>query len=173
FEGTIEFYPEEGKYHMDGHRDCKVCMDPPETKKNDFKCTKCKKRVTVGVMHRIDELAEPDRPQGYKPKNPRPFHSIIPLPEIVSEIESVGVQSKRVKEKHMELLSTLGNEFSILLDIPIADIESHAGPVLAEAIKRMREGRINVSPGYDGEYGKITVFKNGEKETIVPQEKLF
>ncbi len=171
FESTIEFYPQEGKYYLDGHRNCKTCLTPKETKHNKFLCPVCGKPVTVGVMHRVENLA--NYPEGYKPKNARPFKYIVPLPGIISEVESVGVASKRVQTKFLNTLETLGNEFSILLDLPIKDIENYGGKMLAEAIKRMRDGKINIAPGYDGEYGKINIFDDKDRERLSSQESLF
>ena len=114
-----------------------------------------------------------NRPEGYKPKNARPFKCIVPLPEIISEIENVGVASKRVQTKFLNTLEALGNEFSILLDLPIKDIEAYGGKMLAEAIKRMRDGKINIAAGYDGEYGKINIFDDKDRESLSSQESLF
>ncbi len=171
FESTIEFYPQEGKYYLDGHRNCKTCLTPKETKRNKFLCPVCGKPVTVGVMHRVEDIA--NYRQGYKPKNARPFKCIVPLPEIISEVESVGVASKRVQTKFLNTLEALGNEFSILLDLPIKDIEAHGGVMLAEAIQRMRDGKINIAPGYDGEYGKIKIFNDKDRIQLSSQESLF
>jgi len=172
-EATIEFYPEEGKYHVDGHRNCKVRLTPQETRSNKFLCPACGKHVTVGVMHRVEDLADRDREEEFRPKNARPFYSIIPLPEIISEVEQVGVGSKRVQSVYMDVLTKLGNEFSILLDLPIADIEHTGGSMLAEAIKRMREGDVHIDPGYDGEYGTISILDDADRERLNPQTELF
>ncbi len=169
-EYTIEFYPEEGKYHLDGHRDCKTRMEPKETKKQKFLCPKCGKKVTVGVGHRVEDLAT--HPEGRKPENARPFKSIIPLPEIISEVEGAGVASKKVQTAYMKVLQTIGNDFYILLDAPEEKIKEGGGERLAEAIVRMREGRVYKEAGYDGEYGKIRVWKDGERKET-PQNKLF
>lgn len=172
-EATIEFYPEEGKYHVDGHRNCKVRLTPKETQENKFLCPACGRRVTVGVMHRVEDLADKAREEGFRPKGARPFYSIIPLPEIISEVEQVGVQSKRVQGIYMDVLTKLGNEFSILLDLPIADVEAAAGAMLAESIKRMREGDVHIDAGYDGEYGTINILDESDREKLNPQEGLF
>jgi uncharacterized protein (TIGR00375 family) len=156
FRGTIEFFPEEGKYHHDGHRQCEVSLTPKETIKHGYLCPVCGKKVTVGVMHRVEKLA--DRKEGFKPKGAPAFHSIIPLQEIIAETIKVGVNSKAVNTVYQKLLHALGNEFSILMDTPLADIEKTGSPLLREAVWLMREGKVNIAPGFDGEYGKIKIY---------------
>lgn len=155
FRGTIEFFPEEGKYHYDGHRQCEVSLTPKETIKHNYLCPVCGKKVTVGVMHRVEKLA--DRKEGFKPKAAPAFHSIIPLPEIIAETIKVGVSSKAVNTIYQKLLHELGNEFSILMDTPLADIEKAGSPLLCHAISQMRKGNVNIAPGFDGEFGKIKI----------------
>ena len=170
FEKTIEFFPEEGKYHLDGHRACGVSLSPEETKQHNFLCPSCGKRVTVGVLHRVSKLA--DRKEGERPKGARPYVNIIPLLEIIAETEHVGTGSKRVEEIYGNLIRELGNEFFILLDCPIERIAS-IFPYIGEAIKRMREGKISISPGYDGEFGTVHIFDDKESASFTPQESLF
>lgn len=164
FWGTLEFFPEEGKYHYDGHRKCQVCWHPLETIANDGLCSGCGKKVTVGVMHRVQELA--DREEAARDAMPmekrRRYHSLTPLPELLSEIHGVGPNSKRVQKAYFELLGTLGSELSILLDLPLEEIAQSATPLLAEGIRRMRAGDVHVQSGYDGEYGVIKVFTPAE-----------
>ena len=167
YHGTIEFFPEEGKYHYDGHRKCEVCWDPKTTLEHHGICPKCGKPVTVGVMHRVEELA--DRAEGEKPARIHTFKSLIPLPEILSEIHNVGVNSKRVQEAYEALLAKLGSELFILQDIPIEEIKKSGGEILAEGIHRMRKGEIHVAAGYDGEYGVIKVFKDDEIKSFSGQ----
>ncbi|MDP3724978.1 MAG: endonuclease Q family protein, partial [Nanoarchaeota archaeon] len=169
-EYTIEFYPEEGKYHLDGHRDCQTRMEPRETKAKNFLCPKCGKKVTVGVLHRVEDLA--NHPQGRKPEGARPFKSIIPLSEIISEVEGVGTASKKVQAAYMGVLQKLGNEFHILLDASEEHIKEAGGECLAEAIVRMREGKVHIEGGYDGEYGKVHVWDDKEKKGASSQRKL-
>jgi uncharacterized protein (TIGR00375 family) len=157
FLGTIEFFPEEGKYHYDGQRTCGMSLSPRETIKRNYLCPVCGKRVTVGVLHRVERLA--DRKEGFRPKGALPFYSIIPLPEIIAEIKKVGVNSKTVREEYFRLLDRLGNEFRILLDTPPGDMEKEASPLLREAVERMRLGNVHITPGFDGEYGKVTIFE--------------
>lgn len=152
FGGTIEFYPEEGKYHLDGHRNCGVRFSPEETIKNGFICPVCRRQLTVGVMHRIDSLADRKKPKK------ETFKSIIPLQEIVAECEGRGVNTKGVQKKYFDLLEALGPEFKILLDVPLKDIEKQGGERIAEAISKMRNGDIHISPGFDGEYGNVKIF---------------
>jgi uncharacterized protein (TIGR00375 family) len=157
FKGTIEFFPEEGKYHYDGHRICGVSLLPEETIKHDYLCPACGRKLTVGVMHRVEKLA--DRDFGFKPEGAPEFRSIIPLSEIISEVVNVGVNSKRVNKDYLNLLSQLGNEFHVLLDASLDDIERGSSTAIREAISRMRSGDINIEPGYDGEFGKIRIFE--------------
>jgi uncharacterized protein (TIGR00375 family) len=156
FLGTIEFFPEEGKYHYDGHRACSIRLSPQETIKNKYLCPSCGKKLTVGVMHRVEKLA--DREIGFRPENAPDFHSIIPLPEIISEILKVGVPSKKVNNAYLNLLSEIGSEFNILMDTSLDDIEKAGSPILRQAVSMMREGKVNIAPGYDGEFGKIRIF---------------
>lgn len=171
FLGTIEFFPEEGKYHYDGHRDCGVRLTPKETIKNKGFCPKCGKAVTVGVMARVEELA--DRPEGEKGKRARAYHSLIPLAEIIAEAKGVGPTSKAVQEIFYKMLDKLGGEINILNDAKLSDIKKVGGDLLAEGIKRMREGKVKIAPGYDGEYGKITLFSDKEREAAPDQLVLF
>ena len=171
FWGTIEFFPEEGKYHMDGHRKCNSCTKPSETVKNNNLCPVCGKPAVLGVSYRVEELA--DRDEGFKPKDAKPFKSLIPLPEVLSEVLGVGPASKRVNQLYFNLLQELGSELDILMDLPLSDIRAAGGDLVAEAIRRMRDGEIEPIPGYDGEFGTIKIFKEGEREDIKKQESLF
>lgn len=171
FWGTIEFFPEEGKYHFDGHRKCGISWDPKTTLKHGEKCPVCGKPVTVGVMHRIESLA--DREEGARKDNAHHYKSLIPLPEVLSEVLQVGVSSKKVNQAYESLLENLGSELSILLNIPIEDIKPAGGELLAEGIKRMREGNVTLNPGYDGEYGVIKLFEDDERDKFSMQLGFF
>jgi uncharacterized protein (TIGR00375 family) len=171
FAGTIEFFPEEGKYHYDGHRACSASLTPKETIKHNYLCPVCGKKVTVGVMHRVEKLA--DRENGFKPGGSPDYHSIIPLPEIISEVLKVGVNSKAVNNEYLKLLENLGTEFKILMETPLNDIERTGSPLLREAISRMRKRDIHIAPGYDGEFGKIKIFEEVERKKIKGQTMLF
>lgn len=164
FLGTVEFFPEEGKYHYDGHRVCGVSFSPQETIKRNYLCPVCGKKVTVGVMHRVEKLA--DRKKGFRPEGAPPFYSIIPLQEIIAETMKVGVNSKAVNREYFSLLEKLGSEFKILLDAPLDDIERASTPLLREAIDRMRSGDVHIAPGYDGAYGKIKILEEAERKEI-------
>ena len=170
FLGTIEFFPEEGKYHFDGHRQCGVCYSPGETIGHDYCCPACGKRLTIGVAHRVEVLS--DRDQGFRPGGALPFRSAIPLAEIIAEAGGVGAASKKVQDEYMRLLTVLGSEFAILLEAPPADIERVASPLAAEAIGRVRRGEVHIRPGYDGEYGRIKIFEDGERAEIGGQGRL-
>lgn len=171
FIGTIEFFPEEGKYHYDGHRTCGISLSPKETIKHNYLCPVCGKRVTVGVMHRVEKLA--DRDEGFKPEGSPSFYSIIPLSEIIAEVLKVSPNSKAVDKEYQNLIQKLGNEFKILLDVSLNDIESAGSPLIREAIARMRKGDLHIAPGFDGEYGKIKIFEAVERKEIKGQSMLF
>ncbi|HUT53134.1 MAG TPA: UvrD-helicase domain-containing protein [bacterium] len=158
--GTIEFFPEEGKYHLDGHRKCNARLGPEETRRNRGRCPVCGKPVTVGVMNRVEELA--DRPEGARAKGAAPFTSLIPLAEIIAEILGCGAATKGVAKTYEGLTRRLGPELFILADAPLDDLRRAGSDVLAEAIARMRRGEVIREAGYDGEYGVIKLFKKGE-----------
>jgi DNA helicase-2/ATP-dependent DNA helicase PcrA len=159
--GTVDMFPEEGKYHWDGHRKCGVGMEPAETKTLGGLCPECGKPVTVGVLHRVDALA--DREPGRYPATAGESHKIVPLPEIMGEIMKVGPKSKRVRQAIDELVGTLGPELDILLDLPLDEIAKARRPQLTEAVSRLRAERVLREAGYDGEYGKISLFAQGEE----------
>lgn len=167
FHGTLEFFPEEGKYHLDGHRNCSLCLEPEETKQLDGRCPVCGKKLTIGVLNRVDVLA--DRPMGAKPDKSKPFENLVPLPEIIGACLNCGADSKRAQETYFSLLKKLGPELEILRTIDLSAIESAAGPAVAEGIRRLRDGKVRLSPGYDGEYGKISLFDPGELEALSGQ----
>ncbi|WP_447009615.1 UvrD-helicase domain-containing protein [Saccharothrix hoggarensis] len=161
FAGSLEFFPEEGKYHVDGHRKCGVRMEPAETLAHRGICPECGKPLTVGVLSRVEELA--DRPAGSRPAGAAGFTSLVPLPEIVSEIVGTGPKSKKVLAEVDRLTAALGPELVILQDVPVDDIAAHS-TLLGEAVARLRRGEVVRDSGYDGEYGVITVFEPGELE---------
>jgi len=157
FEGTIEFFPEEGKYHFDGHRSCGVSMSPEETRRHGGLCPVCGKKVTIGVMNRVDRIA--DRAAGFIPEDGLPYYSIIPLAEIIAETLKKGVNTKTVNDVYFSLIHSLGNEFRLLLETPLEEIARNAPPLIAEAVGKVRAGDVNIAPGYDGEFGRIRVFE--------------
>ena len=169
--GTIEFYPEEGKYHYDGHRKCNIRLSPKESIENKGICPVCLKPLTLGVLYRVEELADHD--ENYIPPTAKDFYHIIPLKEIISEILQVGVASKKVAHTYEKIIHSLGADFRILKDLPIAEIESSGLPLLGEAIQRMRKGQVHCNGGYDGEYGVIKVFHPHEIESLLNQKQLF
>ncbi len=152
FWGTIEFFPEEGKYHMDGHRNCGVSLEPEETKAHGYLCPVCGRKLTVGVMHRVHALADRKRPLKSN------YFSIIPLDEIIAEVMGRGVNTKGVKTRYFDLLRALGNEFYVLLEAPLEDIAKADDEKLAEAIGMVRRGEVSLTPGFDGQFGSIAVF---------------
>ncbi|MFC1594878.1 endonuclease Q family protein [Patescibacteria group bacterium] len=166
---TIEFFPEEGKYHYDGHRDMKHSQGPDVTKKHKGLCGECGKKITVGVMSRVEELADQESRQ----EGRIPYKNLIPLNEIIAEAMNVGVQAKKVKEEYDKLILELGSEFFILLDADENEIRSATTPAVTEAVIRVRKRKVNVEPGYDGEYGKIKIFDSEERNFQEPQAKLF
>lgn len=157
FLATIEFFPEEGKYHYNGHRDCGIVMSPKETKDKGLLCPVCKKKITVGVMQRVDDLA--DRAEGFVPEGVIPSIHIIPLEEIIADALGVGVGTSSVTKEYERMIEAGGSEFSILLDTPVEDLVKFSNPKIVEGIKRMREGKVKITPGYDGVYGKISLFE--------------
>lgn len=152
---TIEFFPEEGKYHADGHRACGFFCEPRETKRLKGMCPHCGKPLTVGVLHRVDDLA--DREPGTHPRLAVPYRSIVPLAELVGDVIGVGPSSKKVKTAVEALVADGRTEFGVLLDEPPAELARIAPPEIAEAILRMRRGEVSIRPGYDGEYGAVSV----------------
>jgi len=154
---TIEFYPEEGKYHHDGHAVCKVCLSPAETRKKKFLCPKCKKLVTVGVLHRVEDLADRDEEKIIQ-KNFIPHKYIVPLKEVIAKVFGVGPASKKVAKEYEVMLKTLGSEFFILLKADIKEIEKNVSDKkIAVAVANMRSGKVKVKPGYDGIFGSVEV----------------
>ena len=165
---TIEFFPEEGKYHLDGHRDCKFSCDPVKTKKLKGICPVCGKKLLVGVLNRVDGLA--DREWGFIPKRSIPFKNVIPLEEVIAETFDVGSGSKKVLEMYEKMVAK-ETEFNILLDLPEDKISAISNPSIAQAIIRVREGNVHIEGGYDGLFGKIHIFDEAEKEKILKKPK--
>lgn len=159
--GTVEFFPEEGKYHEDGHRKCNVCLSPEETKKLNGICPVCGKPMTIGVLNRVCELADRDFNSTFKPDTAGQVYSLVPLPEIISEIMQVGPSSKSVTFEYEKLIQKFGSELSILQDVPVENL-SKDNPLLGEGISRLRQGKVIKHAGYDGEYGVIRLFEESE-----------
>ena len=171
FLGTLEYFAEEGKYHFDGHRKCGVRLSPVETIENKGLCPVCGRPVTIGVMYRVEELA--DRKTGTKRKDRHPYTSLLPLTDILSEVLEVGPKSKKVACAYQALLERHGPEFEILRKTPLDAFERHGPPLLAEAINRMRNKQVHIAPGYDGEFGTISFFKEEERHQLLGQNTLF
>ncbi len=169
--GTIEFYPEEGKYHMDGHRKCHLCLTPAQTRQFGGRCPVCGKKITIGVYHRAEELA--DRPEGYVKPQAKPFESLVPLPEVIASAMGFSVSSVKTGKIYREMLTSLGPEFEILRNVPEEEIRRRAGLRVAEGIRRLRCGQVEKIPGYDGEYGIIRVFDPEEVRETEGQMDLF
>lgn len=157
--GTIEFFPEEGKYHEDGHRKCNVCLSPEETKKYNGYCPVCGKPLTIGVLNRVKELS--DREIILPPSTAGEVFSLVPLVEIISEILQAGTTSKRVITQYDRVLEQFGSELGVLLDVPIDELRNFS-TLLGEAIFRLRKGKVIKKSGFDGEYGVIRLFEQGE-----------
>lgn len=158
--GTIEFFPEEGKYHMDGHRKCNLCLSPSETMKHNGVCPVCGRKITIGVSHRVEELA--DREEGYVKEGAKAFESLVPLPEVIAATFGCTAASKRAEREYMRMLSELGPEFEILRRLPLEEIRRVSGARIAEGIGRLRGGQVERIPGFDGEYGVIRLFSAEE-----------
>jgi len=171
FLGTYEFFPEEGKYHLDGHRNCGVTFSPADTTLHRGICPVCGKPLTVGVLNRVEALA--DRPQPVTPASGEDYHYLIPLPEILAELKGSGPASKTVLQAYHQSISTFGNEFTLLNEVPVEEIKKNSDPLLAEAIRRMRAREVNPQPGFDGVYGVIRIFGEGELARLSGQLHLF
>ena len=171
FCGTIEFFPEEGKYHFDGHRKCNYRSEPRNTIQKDGRCPVCHKAMTLGVLYRVEELA--DRPDGQRPEKHHPFYHSIPLADIISELLGVGPNSKKVQKAYHDLLEKIGSEFHILHQLPVEKLNQTDIPLLDEAIKRIRESKIHIKAGFDGQFGTIQLFTRQEREKLSAQKRLF
>lgn len=171
FLGTLEFYPEEGKYHYDGHRKCEISFHPEQTLSHNNICPVCEKPLTLGVLYRVNALS--DRPEGVKPANSHPYDHIIPLADILSEMLRVGPRTKKVLQQYHSILEKLGPELNILTRLSLEKIEEAGIPLLKESIGRMRKNQVDIAPGYDGEFGRIKIFEEGEREALISQKLLF
>lgn len=161
-EGTIEFFPEEGKYYFDGHRKCHLCLTPGEAEAYGGICPICGKKITIGVEHRVLQLS--DRVDGTERKNKKPFENLVPLPEVIAGAAGKTPASKKVQEQYENMLQTLGTEFDILRKIPVEEIRRQEGYLVAEGIRRLRAGQVKRTPGFDGEYGTISLFEPEETQ---------
>lgn len=189
---TVEFHPEEGKYHYTGHRNCGVVQSPEETRKKGASCHVCGKSLTVGVMHRVEELAEVKEEMKsvekksevgvvghYHPedKTRPPYVMLVPLQEIISEAFEVGVNSKRVQEMYEQMIAQIGSEFDVLLKVKVEEIAKVAGERVAEAVEKVRKGEIEMNPGYDGVFGEVKIWPageaGGEAKVATEQQSLF
>ncbi len=165
---TIEFFPQEGKYYMDGHRSCSISLTPAQSKKQKNLCPKCGKPLTIGVLNRSEELA--DRKEGFRLPKATPFKYLIPLKEIIAEVLGVGINTKKVKKEHELLIKRFKNEFEVLLNVSRKDLSTSLIPEITEGIIRARKGKVQIIPGYDGVYGKIKVFSQKERSLFSKQK---
>ena len=152
---TVEFFPEGGKYHYDGHRNCGILFSPSESKNNDNICPVCKRGLTIGVMHRVETLS--DRPEGFVPEGAIPARHLVPLEEIIAEVLGCGVNTVKVRREYEKMIAKGGNEFNILLYLSRDELTGLTQPNILEGIMKVREGKLKVIPGYDGVYGKISM----------------
>jgi len=167
---TVEFFPEEGKYHFDGHRVCDISLSPQESKKHNNICPVCGKPLTLGVLNRVEELA--DKKEVLSEKN-IPFKNLIPLQEIIADVFGQGVNTKTVAAEYDNIIKGFGSEFNVLLDADEQSIRSITMPEVAEGILRVRQGKVSLEPGYDGVYGKIHIFSGEEQKDLSKQSSLF
>ncbi len=167
FQGTLEFFPEEGKYHLDGHRACGQRLTPEQTEQAQGRCPACGRKITIGVLHRVEQLA--DRPEDFVPEHAAAFERLVPLPEVIAASTGFTAASARVTRQYEAMLQTLGPEFTILRELPLGMIEQTAGPCIAEGIRRVRAGQVTLLPGYDGEYGKIEILNPAEIKQLSGQ----
>lgn len=165
FKMTIEFYPEEGKYHWDGHRNCNVSFSPEEAKRFNNICPVCRRRITTGVLHRVEDLA--DRPEGYVPKGSIPFVHAVPLQEVIAYISNKGESSQYVRQLYSKLVARFGSEFNVTLNADIRSI-SEMDKEVGNAIGKIREGSVKLIPGYDGVFGVVDIFDRVKRK---PQGK--
>ncbi|MBU0634750.1 MAG: endonuclease Q family protein [Candidatus Omnitrophica bacterium] len=166
---TIEFFPEEGKYHFDGHRNCEVRFSPHETKQHKNICPKCNRPLTVGVLNRVDALA--DRSEGYVPDNAIPFKNLVPLDEIIAAALGISKTSKAVLKEYFQIVQRFGSEFAVLLRADAKQLRASLPAKIAQGIIRVRAGKIGVNPGFDGEYGQIKIFSDTDADKETGQEK--
>lgn len=171
FLGTVEFFPEEGKYHLDGHRKCAVRLSPEESRAAANRCPACGQPLTLGVLHRVEELA--DRTPAEAARHLPPFQCLVPLPEIIGEVLDVGPGSRKVGRVLEMLLATFGSERAILQERDPEELDAAGIPLLAEAIRRMRDNRVQLEAGYDGQYGRIRLFDDGERRVLLGQRLFF
>ncbi|MEK7149856.1 MAG: endonuclease Q family protein [Patescibacteria group bacterium] len=178
FVATIEFFPEEGKYHYDGHRDCEIVLSPEETEKYKNICPKCGRPLTIGVLNRVQKLA--DRKINLQSNgnyrfldNRAPYYNLVQLDGIIAEAFGVGAVSKKVKTEYDKLIKAFDSELKILMDVSLNDLKSAADLRVVEGIKRVREGNLKIRPGYDGEYGVIKIFSDEEQKESEIQKSLF
>ena len=162
---TIEFYPEEGMYYFDGHRDCNFSATPQETKKLKGICPKCKKPLVLGVSYRVESLA--DRDKGYRPLNSQGYKKLIELDKIIAEVLNIkSRKSIKVQTIYKKMIESLGSELDILLEIKINKIKKEFGDNIALAVDRVRKGNLIIKPGFDGKYGEVRIFSDKEKKKL-------
>ena len=171
FLSTIEFFPQEGKYHWDGHRACNVSLNPADTLANNKICPVCKRPLTVGVLHRVTALS--DRPAGTVPENAIPYHSLVPLMEIIAQAWGKKANTMAVKNEFSRLTSTVGTEFQILMDLDQDRLYRQLPRELATAILKVRQGQVNITPGYDGVYGRVDILPKSRNKKIAKQLQSF
>ena len=171
FLGTVEFYPQEGKYHFDGHRKCGIVWDPLETVRHNGICPVCGKPLTVGVLSRVAQLS--DRDAIDQRPNRLPYHSLIPLKEALAEILNSSAKSKKVDQAYRNLILKAGSEFDVLLNLPLSDLQTLTNEIVVEAVRRMRRREVIVKEGFDGQFGEIHVFEDRERQNLNTQKSLF
>ena len=165
---TIEVDPSYGKYHYDGHRDCKVSLGPKDSEKFRNICPVCRRPLTIGVLHRVEELA--DREEGFVPKDAKPFRSLVPLSEIISFVLKSGLSSGKVWEEYNKLVNSFGSEFNVLLEAEEERMKNIVDENIVELILKVRSGKMNIKPGYDGVYGELVAEERGLSKS--PQKRL-
>src|SRR5258707_654841 len=173
YAGTVELFPDEGKYHLDGHRKCEVRLSPKETLAHGGRCPVCGEPVTIGVEHRVEMLAARSEAQAVPPPTAGEVTNLVPLPEILSELTASGVATRTVERSYDQAIAKLGPELSILQSVPAEDIAHAGSSLLAEAITRLRAGQVICDPGYDGEYGVIRLFEETELKRLTSGGLLF
>lgn len=166
---TIKYYPQEGRYHYDGHNDCNFSCPPSQTRKLKGLCPVCGKKLTVGVLARVEELA--DRPEGFMPPHVVPTKHLVPLEEVIANCFGMGAQSKKVQAAFESLVKGAGGEYQAMLDLSYAELAKFTQPIIVEGIRRNREEKLHIEPGFDGRYGKVEIFTDGERRAYLGKKQ--
>lgn len=165
---TVEFFPQEGKYHWDGHRKCNIRLSPAEAKKVNNTCPTCGRRLTIGVMHRVENLS--DREENFILESAPGYKHLVPFAEIIANSLGVGVDTAGVENEYNKLINIFGSEFNVLLNVPPEELKKRCSPKIASGVLKVREENVEILPGYDGVYGEVKIF--GKKDEDIGEKQL-